>query len=110
MAGTRNVCVTASSRKCPNSVVGDASPAKIVVAPACRPAKPQLSAPTWKSGVASRLTLSACNPQRGVTPATLVARLRLVSITPLGRPLVPDVYTCRTTSSGADGAADVRAG
>ena len=72
-------------------MAGDASPASSVVAPACSPASPQLSAPTWNSGVASRLTLSGPSPQRGVTPGTLVARLPLVSSTPLGRPLVPDV-------------------
>ena len=45
----------------------------------------------WKSGMATRLTVSS--PMENVCPAsdTAVDRFALVSITPLGRPVVPDV-------------------
>ena len=47
--------------------------------------------PMWKSGMATRLTVSG--EMWKVTPASAMAvdRLALVSITPLGSPVVPDV-------------------
>ena len=47
--------------------------------------------PMWKSGIATRLTVSS--PMWNVMPASEMAveRFALVSITPLGRPVVPEV-------------------
>ena len=45
----------------------------------------------WKSGMATRLTVSSV--MENVMPASEIAvdRLALVSITPLGNPVVPEV-------------------
>ncbi|BAT04524.1 Os08g0245301 [Oryza sativa Japonica Group] len=60
----------------------------------------------WNMGSAHRITSPAWSPMFGFSPstccATLVLRLRCVSITPLGRPVVPDEYGSATTSSGSN--------
>ena len=47
--------------------------------------------PMWNSGIATRLTVSSV--MLNVLPASEIAvdKLALVSITPLGSPVVPDV-------------------
>ena len=45
----------------------------------------------WKSGMATRLTVSAVMPKVRPASDTAVARLALVSMTPLGSPVVPEV-------------------
>ena len=54
--------------------------------------------PMWNSGIATRLTVSS--PMTKVCPASpiAVARLAFVSMTPLGSPVVPEVYSCMLTS------------
>ena len=55
------------------------------------PQRAQPEPPMWNSGMATRLTVSA--EMLKVRPAsdTAVERLALVSMTPLGSPVVPDV-------------------
>ena len=50
--------------------------------------------------MATRLTVSCEIPK--VSPAAPIAvdRLALVNMTPFGRPVVPEVYSCMLTSSG----------
>ena len=56
--------------------------------------------PMWNIGSGVRLTVSASKPQRGDVSAA-AARLRCVVRTPLGTPVVPDVYICTTVSPEA---------
>ena len=91
ITGTRKAWVMPSTRRWRASVAAVASSASLVVAAAFSPVKPQLSAPTWKSGVTSNVVLSAPKPQSGATPTTLAERFWLVISTAFGRPLVPEV-------------------
>ena len=50
--------------------------------------------------MATRLTVSASMLNVPAASPMAVARLALVSMTPLGNPVVPDVYNCIDTSSG----------
>jgi hypothetical protein len=77
----------------------------IVVAPtATRDVVVRSSAPTWYSGPHARPRSSRVKPNSTMWARFFQARLACVSITPLGRPVVPEVYMRRCTSSGAVGA------
>jgi hypothetical protein len=52
----------------------------------------------WNSGIATRLMELSSTDQYSGSPAVRLERLRLVVCTPLGRPVVPEVYSCRTTA------------
>src|SRR3954452_7705088 len=56
--------------------------------------------PTWNIGSGVSDTVSASNDHTG-TCRHAAARLRWVVSTPLGTPVVPDVYICRTGSSAS---------
>ena len=45
----------------------------------------------WNIGITARFTLSAVNRHCGVMHDTRQKKLSFVSITPLGRPVVPEV-------------------
>src|SRR5262245_43895028 len=71
----------------------------------------QNSGPMWYEGPTSRCTSPVSNPQRSFDAATATARRRKSSspiATPLGRPVVPDVYAMTvghpspTTSGGSN--------
>ena len=55
--------------------------------------------PIWKSGIATRLTVSSEILKVLFAAAMAVDRLPLVSMTPFGNPVVPEVYSCMLTSS-----------
>src|SRR5690606_12966820 len=57
------------------------------------------SAPTWYRGPHARPTSSEVNPSSATCAAFFQARFAWVIITPLGRPVVPEVYISRCTSS-----------
>ena len=46
--------------------------------------------PMWNSGIATRFTESGRKPPAVLSPSIAVKRFLFVSITPLGRPVVPD--------------------
>ena len=60
----------------------------------------QLLPPTWKSGMATMFTQSAVKAKAAEAAAVWASRLRWVSMAPLGKPVVPEVYSCRKQSSG----------
>ena len=62
--------------------------------------------PMWNMGSGVRLTVSASKPHSG-EESTAAERLRCVVSTPLGTPVVPDVYICSTVSSGCSPTARV---
>ena len=70
---------------------GTTSRTRIVRAPTAIPASAQLVPPTWKRGMATRLTVSRVKPKAAAAAALWAARLRWVSIAPLGKPVVPEV-------------------
>src|SRR5690242_17403531 len=72
----------------------------IVVAPWERPRQVQAIPPTWNIGSGVSDTESASNDHTG-TFRQAAARLRCVVSTPLGTPVVPEVYICSTGSSAA---------
>lgn len=56
----------------------------------------------WNRGMATRLTVDSSMPKASAPASSImVEMLRLASITPLGSPVVPDVYSCIDTSSGS---------
>ena len=61
------------------------------------------SAPTWYSGPHASPTSSAVKPNSVTWAKFFHARLACVSITPFGRPVVPEVYMSRCRSSAAAG-------
>ena len=69
-----------------------------LVAPHVRPTSSQPIPPMWNSGIATRLMELSSTDQYSGSPAVRLERLRLVVCTPLGRPVVPEVYSCRTTA------------
>ena len=70
---------------------GTTSRTTIVRAPTAMPASAQLVPPTWNSGMATMFTASRVNPKAAVAAALWAARLRWVSMAPLGDPVVPEV-------------------
>ena len=55
------------------------------------PTRAQPQPPMWKRGMATALTVVASKPQGGPTRGTSTPRLALVSMAPLGGPVVPEV-------------------
>ena len=56
--------------------------------------------PTWKSGIATMYLSPGSNSQPSWALTVWATMLAWVSITPLGRPVVPEEYITRQTSSG----------
>ena len=54
------------------------------------PAMAQPEPPMWNSGMATMLTMSSLKPHCSLASGSSANRLSLLSITPLGRPVVPD--------------------
>ena len=66
------------------------------------PLKAQPLPPMWNSGMATRLTVrSSISKAPPAACSSMTSRFLLASITPLGTPVVPDVYNCMDTSSGS---------
>ena len=77
----------------------------IVVAPAAMSVVVvRSSAPTWYSGPHARPRSALVKPNSTMCARFFHARLAWVSMTPFGRPVVPDVYMSRCTSSAATAA------
>src|SRR5688500_11444254 len=72
------------------------------VAPMAQPTRPHPEPAMWKVRITTELTECGPNPHvRGIASMEPL-KLALASITPLGSPVVPDVYSWRQTSSLAD--------
>ncbi|MNT48623.1 hypothetical protein D3C72_1854140 [compost metagenome] len=104
-AGTMNSLLTRSCSMKSSTVRGSNSRATTPLAPERRLRSPQPEPPMCATGIATSEISSAvqCDqamPSRSLTSVPMV-RLRCVSIAPLGRPVVPEVYSCSTTSCGA---------
>ena len=56
--------------------------------------------PTWNSGIATMFLSPSSNPQPSWAFRVWAIMLAWVSMTPLGRPVVPEEYITRHTSSG----------
>ena len=89
-AGTKNPCVTLFSSMTFAIATGSTSRTMTSSHPAVRPTHAHPPPPMWNSGIATRLTESGRKPSRLLNPSIAVKRFLFVSITPLGRPVVPD--------------------
>jgi hypothetical protein len=79
----------------------------IVVAPAAMSdVVVRSSAPTWYSGPQASPRSALVKPNSTMCARFFHARLACVSMTPFGRPVVPDVYISRWTSSPTTGTRD----
>ena len=67
--------------------------------PIARLTSPQPEPAMWNVGITTWDTDSGVKSQFFGTSSMNEKRLRLLSITPLGSPVVPDVYSCRQMSS-----------
>ena len=56
--------------------------------------------PTWNSGIATMFLSPSSNPQPSWAFRVWATMLAWVRVTPLGRPVVPEEYITRQTSSG----------
>ena len=68
------------------------------VPPLNMPAMAHPEPPMWNSGMATMLTMSSLNPHVSLASGSRANRLSLESITPLGRPVVPEEYSWNATS------------
>ena len=102
IAGASHTVVT--RERSSSSTTAAASNARwmIVVAPAAiSEVVVRSSAPTWYSGPQASPRSALVKPNSTMWARFFHARLAWVSITPFGRPVVPDVYIRRWTSSAA---------
>ena len=100
-AGTRNISVMRSVATRVRSRAGSTSRRITERPPRDMAQRAQPEPPMWKRGMATRLTVSSVMLK--VIPASEIAvdKLALVNITPLGNPVVPEVYSCMLTSPAA---------
>ena len=104
MAGASHTVVTRDRSS--SSTTRDASKARwtMVVAPAAMSeVVVRSSAPTWYKGPQASPRSPLVKPNSMTWARFFHARLAWVIMTPLGRPVVPDVYIRRWTSSAAAG-------
>ena len=80
------------------SAAGSRSRTITDVAPSYIPATAQPPPPMWNSGMATRFTESRPIPHMSLAIGRSANRLWLLSITPFGRPVVPDEYSWNATS------------
>ncbi len=57
--------------------------------------------PTWNSGIETMFLSPSSNPQPSWACSVWAIMFAWVSATPLGRPVVPELYITRQTSSGS---------
>ena len=70
---------------------GSTSRSTTLVQPQYRPTIAHPEPAMWNMGITARLTLSAVNRHSWAMVETKLKKLLFFSITPLGRPVVPDV-------------------
>ena len=91
-AGTKNAFVTPNSGiTCKDARRIDLAHARTVWQPCTRPIIDQPVPAMWNIGMTARLTRLSSNRHESATCSTPLKKLSLVSITPLGSPVVPDV-------------------
>ena len=90
-AGTMNALVMPCSGIARRIAAGSTSRMTMLVQPKYSPTIDQPAPAMWNIGIIARFTLSGVNRHCSVIPVTWPKKLSLVSITPLGRPVVPDV-------------------
>ena len=111
MAGTANVVVTpyggTSSRKRPGSKLRCST----ISPPFCQVMSVvTLRPPMWKSGRDHQGHVVLAHVEKCSALVLFHQRLAWVSMAPLGRPVVPDVYMMTATSSASTGSASVSGG
>ena len=74
-----------------NIAAGSTSRNTTFVEPQYRPTIAQPEPAMWNIGITAMFTLSAVKRHSWVMPADQAEEVRSVSITPLGRPVVPEV-------------------
>ena len=90
-AGTTNISVMRSSAMSPSNTAGSTSRRMMERPPRDIAHNAQPEPPMWNSGMATRLTVRSEMLNVSFADPIAVERLALVSMTPLGRPVVPDV-------------------
>ena len=90
-AGTRNALVTPCSGIARRIAAGSTSRMTTLVQPLYSPTIAQPAPAMWNIGITARFTLSGVNRHCAMIPVTWPKKLSLVSMTPLGRPVVPEV-------------------
>ncbi len=91
-AGTRKAWVMRSFSMSRRSSTGSMSRRITEVPPRDIPLNAQPEPPMWNSGMATRLTVSSrISNASPAASSNIAATLRFPSITPLGRPVVPEV-------------------
>jgi len=87
--GTTNACVMRCFAIICTISTGLISRTMTVVAPIAWPAVAHPPPPMWNSGIAAMFTVSGPKPQIWRANGSSAKKLSFVSITPLGRPVVP---------------------
>ena len=101
-AGTMKASVIPSSDNTRRISAGTTSRRITVRHPKYRPTAAQPSPAMWNIGISARLTdCPGTNPQISPARRKVFIKLEVVSMTPLGKPVVPDVYSWNATSPGA---------
>ncbi len=90
-AGTRKAWVTRRAPIRSMSAAGSISRTITDVPPYAMPANAQPAPPMWNSGMATIETIVSSKPQISRASSTMAKALALLSITPLGRPVVPEL-------------------
>ena len=90
--GDEDVCVTRWRSRSSTIAARSTSRSRMLWAPSVSPHSAQPDPATWKSGIATMQTASSSSvPLVARRTAISRNRVRFVSITPLGIPVVPDV-------------------
>jgi hypothetical protein len=98
-AGTTVVMVTRCREISSSRRPGSAVLATTVCDPLASERRPSEEPVAWKTGMATR-TQAASSTRVAAAISSLAIKARLLNITPLGRPVVPEVYICIPVSSG----------
>ena len=102
IAGASHTAVTRDRSSSSTTLAASNTRWMTVVAPAAMSdVVVRSSAPTWYSGPHARPRSASENPNSTTCARFFQARFACVSMTPLGRPVVPDVYMSRWTSSAS---------
>ena len=100
-AGTKKAVVTPKAGTTSRMRAGSTSRSSTVRQPWYRPTIDHPVPAMWNIGITARFTAPGVSCQDSAMLIMPWKKLSLVSITPFGRPVVPDVYSWNATSSPA---------